>query len=255
MKKAIVGVALALTVVTGNAAADGIDRRPPPSIAAPVPYVAAPNWTGFYIGAGVGAAAVIHDLNLQGGDFGRSHLDGIGSDGVFGTAILGWDWQLGASTVLGVFADYDFHDNSTDFSAFDGFIRAGIDHDHAWSVGARLGFLSSPSTLWYATAGYTQAQFEGFVSIDGLGTFSRDRTFDGYFVGGGVDTRLGVSNWFLRLEYRFSDFGSEEIFRDEFTRMEPDSSAHTARLTLAYKFGGYGYGYGGWGANGWGGGR
>jgi outer membrane immunogenic protein len=237
--------------VTSNAAADGIDRRPPPAIAAPAP-VYVPTWTGFYIGAGIGAGAVVHDFSIDDVDFGRNRFDGFGRDNVFGTVIVGWDWQIGVSSVLGLFADYDFHDNSSDISLLDGTVRAGIDHDNAWSVGARLGFLSSPSTLWYATAGYTQADFEGFVSIDGLGTVSRDRTFDGYFVGGGVDTRLAASNWFLRLEYRFSDFGSERLFEDEFTRLDVDPTVHTARLTLTYKLGGSGYGYGWSGWNGWG---
>ena len=252
MKKVAVGVAVALALVTSNAFADGVDRRYPPSIAAPAPYVAPPTWTGFYIGAGVGGAAVIHDFSIRDVDFGDNRFNGIGSDGVFGTVILGWDWQLGTNTVLGAFVDYDFHDNSADHSAFDELIRSGIDHDHAWSVGARLGFLSSPSTLWYATAGYTEAQFDGFVSLfDGDLTFSRERTFSGYFVGGGVDTRLAASNWFLRLEYRFSDFGSEHLFRDELTNIEVDPTIHTARLTLTYKFGSGAYGYG-WAPDGWG---
>jgi outer membrane immunogenic protein len=245
----MVGVTVALALATSNAAADGIDRRPAPSIAAPAP-VYAPTWTGFYIGAGVGAGAAVHDLSVDDVDLGRNHLDGFGGDGAFGTVIVGWDWQVGTNSVLGLFVDYDFHENSADFSALDGFVRAGIDHDNAWSVGARLGFLSSPSTLWYATAGYTEAQFEGSVSVEGLGTFSRDRTFSGYFVGGGVDTRLAASNWYLRLEYRFSDFGSERLFDDEFTRLDVDPTLHTARLTLTYKLGGSGYGWSGW--NGWG---
>ena len=252
MKKVMVGVTVALALVTSNAAADGIDRRPAPSIAAPAP-VYAPTWTGFYIGAGVGGSAVVHDFSIDDVDLRRNHFDGFGADGVFGTVIVGWDWQVGVSTVLGLFVDYDFHNNSADISLLGGDVRAGIDHDNAWSVGARLGFLSSPSALWYATAGYTEAQFEGFVSVEGLGTISRDRTFNGYFVGGGVDTRLAASNWYLRLEYRFSDFSSERLFEDEFTRLDVDPTVHSARLTLTYKLGGasgYGYGWSGW--NGWG---
>ncbi|HEY1245154.1 MAG TPA: porin family protein [Hyphomicrobiaceae bacterium] len=258
MKKVMVGVAVALAVMTSNAAADGIDRRPPPTIAAPQPYVAPPGWTGFYVGAGVGGGAVIHDVTVNDVDFGRSHFDGIGGDGVFGTAIVGWDLQVSPNTVIGLFVDYDFSDISSDFSVLDRTIRSSIDHDHSWSVGGRIGLLSSPSTLWYATGGYTQARFEGSTTVsfdDGDVRASRDRTFDGFFVGGGVDTRLAASNWFLRLEYRFSDFSSERIFGDDFTRIDAEPTMHTARLTLAYKFGSGGYGWGnGWG-NGWGWGR
>jgi hypothetical protein len=57
----------------------------------------------------------------------------------------------------------------------------------------------------------------------------------------------------LRLEYRFSDFDSERVFTDDFTRVDVEPSMHTARATLTYKFTGYGgTGWNGWGYNGWG---
>jgi outer membrane immunogenic protein len=258
MKKVMLGAAVALALTTSYAAADGIDRRYPPTIAAPAP-IYAPTWSGFYIGAGFGAGAVVHDLTLRDDLGSLFDFDGIGGEGVLGTVVVGLDWQLGTNTVLGVFADYDFSDISTDVSfngrsGLDG--HAGIDLDHTWSVGARLGWLSSPSTLWYATGGYTESNFDAFVSSDltGGSRFSRDRTFSGYFVGAGVDTRIAASNWFLRLEYRFSQFDDETIFRfddDLGTRVEVEPSTHTARATLTYKFtpgGGFGWGGGGWGA-------
>jgi outer membrane immunogenic protein len=251
MKKVAVGVAFALAVVTSNAAADGIDRRYPPSIAAPQPYIAPPTWTGLYIGAGIGAGAIVHDITVRDDLGSLLSFDGIGGEGAFGTVTAGWDWQLGTSTVLGVFADYDFSDVSTDLSVLGGLVRAGVDHDNSWSVGARLGFLANPSTLWYATAGYTEADFEAFANLDGVGRVSADRSFSGYFVGAGVDTRLAASNWYLRLEYRFSEFDSERLFRDELgpVRLEVEPSMHTARATLTYKFntGTWG-GWTGWGS-------
>jgi hypothetical protein len=49
--------------------------------------------------------------------------------------------------VLGLFADFDYSNISSDFSAL-GLFNASLDHKHSLSVGARFGFLSSPSTLW-----------------------------------------------------------------------------------------------------------
>lgn len=253
MKKVAVGVAVALALVTSSAVADGIDRRYPPTIAAPVPPVAFPTWSGFYIGAGVGAGAVVHDLSIRDDIGSIFNFNGIGGEGVFGTVIAGWDWQLGQSTVLGVFADYDFSGISTDASLLDGEISAALDHDNSWSVGARLGFLANPSTLWYATAGYTEADFDASARLDGVGRFSASRTFSGYFVGAGVDTRLAASNWYLRLEYRYSEFDGERVLRDDLDplRVDVDPSMHTARATLTYKFGSGAYGYG-WAPAGWG---
>lgn len=260
MKQVLVGVAVALALVTSQAAADGIDSRHPPTIAAPVPVpIYAPTWTGFYIGAGIGGGAIVHDLSIR-DDLGPLlDFDGIGGEGIFGTAIIGWDWQFGRNGVFGVFADYDFSDISTETSVFGGDMDTSIDHEDTWSVGARLGWLATPGTLIYATAGYTEAQLEHSISFDnvlGFDTFGRDRTFSGYFVGGGIDTRLGASNWFARLEYRFTDFDSERILRADFdddflrTRADLEPSMHTGRLTLTYKF--TGAGLGGWNANGWG---
>jgi outer membrane immunogenic protein len=67
----------------------------------------------------------------------------------------------------------------------------------------------------------------------------------GYFVGAGVDTRLH-SNWFLRLEYRFSEFDSEKFEVNEWAKHDLDTSIHSARLTLTYKFGHGGWGWGKW---------
>jgi outer membrane immunogenic protein len=63
---------------------------------------------------------------------------------------------------------------------------------------ARLGWLVTPTTLFYGTGGVTYAGFgDGFNSD----TF---RAW-GWSAGGGVEQKLG-SNWSVRVEYRFTDF-------------------------------------------------
>jgi outer membrane immunogenic protein len=220
----------------------------------------APSWSGFYLGAGIGGTAVVHDVtarDLITGDR-LFQFDG-GDSGVLGTVILGWDWQLGPKTVLGVFADFDWVDLATRHRVIDGDpFRHSADHDNAWAIGARFGWLTSPSVLWYLTGGYTQLQVDHsarFLDADAL-TRSRDRWLDGFFVGAGVDTRLAASNWFLRLEYRFSDFDTSRLrLRDEGLgediRVNNDIEAHSARLTLTYKFT-PGMGWGSMGGAGWG---
>jgi outer membrane immunogenic protein len=243
MKKSMVGVAAAL-FLTSNALADGPYNRPPP-IAAPVP-LPPPSWSGLYVGAGIGAGAVVHDLNVQDAGQNVFSFDGVGGEGAFGTVIIGWDWQVSPNTVIGLFVDYDFSNINSSLTAGGGPFSASVDHNNSWSIGARLGWLSNPATLWYATGGYTEAHFDSSATFPGL-TVSGNQTFTGYFVGAGVDTRLR-DNWFLRLEYRFSQFDSETLASDGFTDVNVEPSMHTARLTLAYKFDG-----GAW--TGWGMGR
>jgi outer membrane immunogenic protein len=227
MKRLILGVAAALMLSAGPAAADGM--RTKGSIKS-APAAAGPNWNGFYVGAGFGVGAVVHDVSVSernyepyGDESYRSvfGFDGIGGEGAFGTVSLGYDRVIRPGWVGGVFVDYDFSGISTDSDI------GSIDHDSSWALGARLGVLANPSTLLYATGGYTQAEFD----ISGLGS----QTYDGYFVGAGVETFLH-QNWTLKLEYRFSQFGDETIL-DDGIKVDLEPSIHTARVVLSYKFG------------------
>jgi outer membrane immunogenic protein len=153
-------------------------------------------------------------------------VDGVGSEGVFGTVVVGYDRQLTSRIVGGVFADYDFASNvSTDISIFS--TSVSLDQKNTFAIGARLGFLSSPTTLWYGTAGYTQTEFD----LKSIGLGSPD--FKGYFVGAGVESQLH-GGWNLRGEYRFSQFDSEELWSHG-PSVEP--STHSARMALTYKWG------------------
>jgi outer membrane immunogenic protein len=207
MKRLILGVAAALMLSAGQAAADGLPSRG--AVRGPDGPVAGTwNWTGFYLGVGVGVGA--QDVRVN------DAVD-FGGEGALGTIIIGYDRLLRPGWVAGVFADYDFSGISGD--------TVGVSHDHnySWSVGARLGHLINPGTLVYGTAGYTQAEFE--VG----GAFSE--TFDGYFVGAGIEAFLR-DNWTLKLEYRYSDLAESELAGGDV-----DQSLHTARLVLSYKFG------------------
>jgi outer membrane immunogenic protein len=229
MKRLILGAAAALMLSAGPAAADGMSTKG--SIKA-APVAVGPNWNGFYVGIGIGAGAVVHDVSVSERDrYGHNEdkpsrsvfsFDGIGGEGALGTVTLGYDRVIRPGWVAGVFVDYDFSGISTDSDI------GSIDHDHSWAIGGRLGVLANPATLLYATAGYTQAEFD--VSVFG------SQTYDGYFVGAGVETFLH-QNWTLKLEYRFSQFGEETIFDGGGINIDLEPSTHTARLVLSYRFG------------------
>jgi outer membrane immunogenic protein len=185
------------------------------------PEVATPGWTGFYVGAGIGAGAEAQETTFVAAGVAVD----AGGEGGFGTVVLGYDRVLWPGWVAGVFGDFDFSAISGDSVSDSGTFSR--DHDYSWSVGARLGTLVNPATLLYGTAGYTRAQFA--IS----GALSDSNTFDGYFVGAGMETFLR-ENWTFKLEYRFSDFGDNGLLEPVFSF---DPSLHTARLVLSYKFG------------------
>lgn len=206
MKRLIAGVAAALMLSAGQAAADGLPDSG--AVRGPEgPEVATWNWTGFYLGAGIGGGMLDVETDVFG--------DGDG-EGILGTVVLGYDRQFGPRWVAGMFADFDFSDISADVGGFD------VDQTYSWSVGGRLGGLITPKTLLYGTGGYTQTELEG--GLEG--------TADGYFVGAGMEHMLR-ENWTLKLEYRYSDFEA-----DVDVGGDAELSSHTGRLVLSYKFGG-----------------
>jgi outer membrane immunogenic protein len=236
MKRLVLGVAAALMLTAGQAAADGL----PSKGRVKAPEAATPTWSGFYVGVGVGAGAVVHDLTVTQQDYcgydsycpalsapsyGNSfNFDGIGGEGIFGTIAIGYDHVIRPGWVGGVFADYDFSGISTDISLNGEGLS--LDHTSSWSVGGRLGVLVNPTTLLYGAAGYTQAEFD----FGPLGS----PTFSGYFVGAGIETFLRQSLT-LKLEYRFSQFDSENLLEVYGTRVDLEPSMHSARLVLSYK--------------------
>jgi outer membrane immunogenic protein len=204
MKRMVAGFALALALSGSAAFADGMVKAGP--------AYSAPTWSGFYIGAGAGGAAVVYDVDLGLGNF--------GGEGFFGTVTVGYDHQINSRWVVGIFADYDFGSNIKADSIF------GVTGElkNTWAVGGRLGVQTSPTTLWYGTAGYTQAEVDLNIPI-GVPTFS------GYFLGLGAESQLG-GGWSVKGEYRFSQFDSEDIIG-----VDVEPTIHSFRAVLSYKFG------------------
>jgi outer membrane immunogenic protein len=172
-----------------------------------------PAWSGFYVGGAVGYG------------FGTDELTGpaagefdIGLRGGQGTVTLGYDFQLSPAWVLGLFGDYTF--GKLDGSAGD--ITSTIDNQ--WAIGGRLGYLRS-ATLWYATAGYTEAEWHVQISAK-----SGNEMLNGYFVGFGVEHAFS-QNLSLKLEYRFSNY-------DEVPgTLAFDSEISSVRLGVNWKLG------------------
>lgn len=220
MKRLIMGVAAAL-MLTGPAIADG-----PP----------APKWSGVYVGLGIGAGAAVSELSLDVLGVNVFSFDGFGSAGTFGTVSAGYDHQFG-KVVAGVFVDYDFGSSiSSDLSILAGLGGPTIpliDFNNSWSIGARLGFLASSSTLVYGTVGYTQTDVE---ILGGL-VAGLPNSLEGYFLGAGMETFL-ARNWTFKLEYRYTDYDTASLFSiPGLVDLNLDSEVHSARAVLSYRFG------------------
>jgi outer membrane immunogenic protein len=184
-------------------------------------------WTAFYVGAGAGVGAVVQVQSLDIPGFGTVFSESIGGQGLFVTVTAGYDYRVMQRVVAGVFFDFDASNISSDHHD-SGFFSFPFDHNHSWSAGGRVGYLATPHTLWYLTGGYTRASFD----FDMIGNVA----LHGFFIGGGVETALG-GNWSVRGEYRFTQFRSEVLEDCGCGSQNADTSMHTGRVLLIYRFG------------------
>ena len=133
----------------------------------------------------------------------------------FATVQVGYDRLLRDRFLIGAFADFDFYNSSSsNFSgSLDGLatFAGSIALDHVWSGGGRLGVLLNERILLFASGGYTQASIDSSLDVTFTGgptlAMNLPDELHGYFVGGGGELKLD-RNVSLKLEYRWSDFGS-----------------------------------------------
>jgi outer membrane immunogenic protein len=205
-----------------------------PARAAPAP--AQPSWTGAQIGGQGGAAPQAQGFAEPGAHLFPAGCPGVGGSECYetpfsfsgnrnvsatGGALLGYRWQFGTA-VLGIEADgnakggssssYNFYDtNPYRAESFYGSVNQSWDA----SIRGRAGFLATPTTLVYGTAGiafgsvsgsfaYSASEIGGGASATGGGSWSTTRS--GLTGGAGVETMLSQA-WTLRLEYRYTDLG------------------------------------------------
>lgn len=177
------------------------------------------SWTGFHVGAAVGYSTGTSTLKPS--DGGEELTLDIGLRGAQGVLSVGHDFQVAPGVVVGTMADYAFGDVDGQFGSSSFII------DNQLAIGGRLGYLVTPKSLWYATAGWTRAKFE----VSGVPTFNR--TLNGFFVGGGIEQALS-QHVSLKLEYRFSDYKDFTVVGDDTTI---DNDVHSVRLGVNWKFG------------------
>ena len=183
-------------------AADAIMNEPMPT----PPPVEAADWSGLWIGAGVGYGMARHEVEGGylaeelyacfnpviidgyiedcedgedlGGALAFAESDGLGGEGVTFRLGGGDDFQLGDRFVAGVFGDYNFGDTSAEASGLGAVSLFGappiglgvglkVDTGDSWVVGGRAGFLLNPDTLFYGVLGYTEMDMK--LTLAGAG--------------------------------------------------------------------------------------
>jgi outer membrane immunogenic protein len=214
-----------------------------PAMAADLRYYKAPppapvvmNWTGFYIGTNGGwIGSTENTITNTGTDTrvgGLGALLGAGTipgsisvshSGFIGGGQIGYNWQWTPSWVVGLEADFDglANPDSTVIAAFPGsaiFVphQTGYTRalDDLGTVRARLGYLSSPSILWYATGGFAYGQTKlqtafacATCAPPANTSILTSNVNTGWTVGAGVEWMFAPA-WSLKAEYLYVDLGS-----------------------------------------------
>jgi outer membrane immunogenic protein len=213
--------------------------------APPMPIVAAPNWSGFYIGGSLGGDWGRRDFVFDTAGTAPSpnpfgYQSGV-AGGVFGGAQWQWD-----RFVLGAEAGYNALDLKNvevcPGSAFNCFTSA----NQLWTVGPRAG-VTFDQFLVYGTGGYASTR-TGYLAT----AASNGATFDsakvwtgGWFVGGGVEYMIPAApGLVVGIDYKHIEADQQStqpltplgvaVTADHFllsTRYD------TVQLRISYKFG------------------
>jgi outer membrane immunogenic protein len=139
-------------------------------------------------------------VNIGYGFSGRAEEPGntINTDGFLGGAFVGYNYQMD-NFVLGAEGDIGYNGVKGDNAGVES--KGGVEG----SLRARLGYSISPDILLYGTAG---GAGQSVKITDATG--SDRNTMFGWTAGVGTDIKL-TDNVFGRVEYRYTDYGSEDF--------------------------------------------
>lgn len=151
-----------------------------------------------------GADTDIGDLNVR-----------DSRDSFVGGAFAGYNYKITPNVVIGAEGGFNL-------GADDAVRGAGgvVDPNYSFDLSARAGYLVTPKTMLYVRGGY-----ENMRARVSDGTVQGHDTFDGWSVGGGVERAI-LDNVTARVEYRYSDLGSNGNGFDR----------HQALVGVAYHF-------------------
>jgi outer membrane immunogenic protein len=222
MYRKILLASVGAIALTGSAAfaADIPYRAPPPVYVPPPPLF---TWTGIYIGGQVGYAWGTGANRFDGfdpvrGTFVDTSVGGT-PNGVIGGGHVGYNLQIN-QWVLGLEGTVDGTSlSNTSVAVFPvafggSTLTAHSTADIQGSIRGRLG-VAFDRALIYATGGVAFGGFNTNVSLSGFdaagvpffASTSRSNTRTGWTVGGGIEYAV-TNNWWIRAEYRFTDFGT-----------------------------------------------
>lgn len=178
-------------------------------------------FSGPYVGGVLGFDSVeMESESIKGDD-----------NGTLYGGVIGYDMNLGG-VVVGAEAEY------TESSAKEYTPSVLVDGDISklsagrdLYAGVRVGYEFVPGAMVYAKGGYTNAKAKLRYDDNAGSVTSFSDELDGYRVGGGLEA--SADSLFLRLEYRYSDYGS---FSSDGLLPGVDTSRHQGVIMAGVRF-------------------
>jgi outer membrane immunogenic protein len=183
----------ATAALAGLSILDGTASAAPPAPAF--------SWTGFYVGGTAG-------FGWQDVHYGNPGFTGDADPSGFSAgAFVGYNFQVAPQFVLGIESGIGFtgFNETTLIGGTD--IRSRTPYDY--SVVGRAGFLFTPQQMFFVSGGWAGAKQE--VSFPGL---SESLTRSGWTVGAGFESGALIRGAHVRVEYRYTDYGTKTYFGD-----------------------------------------
>jgi outer membrane immunogenic protein len=202
MKKYFLATVSVLALSTAGNASDL------PAKASPYAPVAAPIWTGFYLGIQGGVAR--HDATIDDHCFTAcATYERSKTGGALG-GLIGYNLQQG-SFVYGLEGDWNWIGSKINETFNDGFAQTSNGLKWLATVRGRAG-LAVDATLVYFTGGVAFGHVKNSIAalnFDGStsGSFSESKTKTGWTAGVGVE-HIFSRHWTARAEFRYVDLGT-----------------------------------------------
>jgi outer membrane immunogenic protein len=229
----------ALVAMCGIASAADLTRRPPPPVFTPPPAF---TWTGFYIGATVGAVSLSTKASEP---YYVHNIDPLSSEtnyggGVIAGGTIGYNYQMG-SIVLGLEGDWSYTGAQTSYTDSYAYIFGKSQLTDLGTARVRLGFTPWDRTLVYATGGFAWGDLKNALGIDYPDPHysqSTSTTRSGWTIGGGIEQAL-TDHISVKAEALYVDLGTTHGV-DKYCgcncRTTFKNSAVVGRVGLNYKF-------------------
>jgi outer membrane immunogenic protein len=243
MQKILMTIGIALLAVVPAHAADLPIAMP---VAADI-TMAAPSWTGLYIGANVGGGVARYSRN---GEYDSNPVnDEQTQNGSFFGGQIGYNAQISSALVLGVEADYQRSNFNNTFTCgagpysggacYDSTSVAGYNIDQFGTIRARLGYANN-NFLAYVTGGVAAGNVS-YSALDYQPDHSNTASAwsTGWVAGVGGEYKLD-QHWSVKGEYLHIDLGTKSI--DPIPAFTPDykvdvhAIADVARFGINYSF-------------------